>query len=316
MLGLISWTHYNSRLSYCAFLALLLAVAFIAACAPVVEAEQIVIVVPVSSTPRQIVLAPTTPPTPTLTPSPTHTPAPSATPAGWITVAEGVQVRDMRTSSSTRSEPVYALRLDPSRVDIELRHDQEQPRSIDEWFSAEQPIAAMNAGFFDPDFSPVGLWVIDDVTMGRGHHSMQAEFRVSGAGISILRVSERYKSDGTRVIASVESYPLLIRQDGLRRRGLSFRRPAARLVVAIDGADHVLFILFPSNTFSLNSLANWLERSDLNLKVALNLDGGSSAGMLVRSGDALWGEDSGREVPGAFVVLPKVLGVSGSGGSP
>jgi hypothetical protein len=74
-----------------------------------------------------------------------------------------------------------------------------------------------------------------------------------------------------------------------------------------------VFILFPSETFTLRGLAEWLNRSDFNLDVALNLDGGSSAGMLVQAGDRVWGEDSGREVPGAIVVLPKEPGVGGAG---
>jgi uncharacterized protein YigE (DUF2233 family) len=228
-----------------------------------------------------------------------------------VTVNEGVQIRDMHTADG---DPVYALRLDPSRVDIELRHNQDRPQHVAAWFDDEQPIAAMNAGFFARDFSPVGLWVIDGETFGRGHRVMQGEFRVTAAGITIQRVSQRWISDGTRVIASVESYPFLIRQDGFPTRGLSGRQRAERLVVGIDGAGYVLFVLFPRDTISLRELAGYLRSSDLNLHVALNLDGGSSAGMLVRAGGSVWGADSGRDVPGVFVILPKVLGTLGSGG--
>ncbi|HEY4689335.1 MAG TPA: phosphodiester glycosidase family protein, partial [Anaerolineae bacterium] len=140
---------------------------------------------------------------------------------------------------------------------------------------------------------------------------------------SIRRVSERYLTDGTRILASIESYPFLIlprhvlnpclqmiyRIERSYRPCSRSREPAERLVVGIDGAGYLMFVLMPSAVFTLDGLGNWLFHSDLNLDSALNLDGGSSAGMLVQAGDQIWGADSGREVPGAILILPKVLGV-------
>jgi uncharacterized protein YigE (DUF2233 family) len=210
---------------------------------------------------------------------------------------------------------------------VVLRYDRDRPRNVSGWLADEQPIAALNAGFFERDYSAVGLWVIDDTMFGRGYHRMQGEFRVSGAGMSILRRSERHLNDGTRIIASVESFPMLLLPGGIvnpclrpledisgwrfRRACASLRDSAERLAVGIDGAGFVVFVLAPSPTFTLRGFATWLAASDLNLDVALNLDGGSSAGMLVRAGGEVWGADSGRDVPGALIVFPKILGVEG-----
>lgn len=253
-------------------------------------------------------------PSPTLTPTASPTPTPTPTPAGWERIGEGVQVRQMYGTEGGRGGYAYALRLDPARIDVQLRYDRERPRKVSDWFAAEQPIAALNAGFFTQDYAPAGVWVIDDVAYGLGHQLMEAELRITGAGIYILRLSERYKTDHTRTIAAVESYPLLIQSHQIPPT-LRDGSPAERLVVGIDGAGALVFVLVPSSTFSLHGLAEWLMRSDLNLEAALNLDGGSSAGMLVQTGDGVWGGDSGREVPGALIVLPKTLGVN-DGGSP
>jgi len=293
---------------------------FLAACGRSPQLDVVTIVATASATPipTQALHTPT--------PTPSRTPMPSVTPAGWGTIQEGVQIRQSIGVEGGRTGEVYALRLDPSRVDVRLGYDPDRPRTVGGWLGAEQPLAALNAAFFDPDYAPVGLWVIDGETFGRGHRLMQGEFRVSGAGLSILRVNERYLTDGTRIIASVESYPVLLYPGGVvnpcleedsfqarrfRRRCANLTEAAARLVVGIDGAGYLLFILIPSETFTLPGLAAWLQRSDFNLDVALNLDGGSSAGMLVRAGDQVWGRDSRRDVPGAFLVTPKVLGVQG-----
>ncbi|MGH2593051.1 MAG: phosphodiester glycosidase family protein [Anaerolineae bacterium] len=288
--------------------------------------QQPIVTIVASPGPTAIPL-PSRPPTPT--PMPIGAPTPSTTPTAWETVAEGVQIRRMIGFEGGRGGDVFALRLDPARVDMQLRYDPDRPRRIAGWFADERPLAALNAGFFDRDNTPIGLWVIEGIEYGRGYHRIQGEFRVSGAGVSIRRVSERHLTDGTRTIASIESYPFLLLPGGsanpclyetvdeqierIFRPCANLTEPAERLVVGIDGAGFVLFVLIPSATFTFPGLADWLDRSDLNLSVALNLDGGSSAGMLVQAGGAVWGQDSGREVPGALIVLPKVFGVDGGG---
>ncbi len=295
----------------------------LAACGRSPQPTAVVIVA--SSSPIPAFHAPQ--PTPTRTPS--RTPTPSATPAGWETIAEGAQTRRMVGFEGERGGYVFALRLDPARVDVQLRYDPDRPRRVTEWFAAERPLAALNAGFFAHDNTPVGLWVIDDATYGRRHRRMQGEFRVTGAGVSIRHMNERHLSDGTRIVASVESYPLLLLPGGVVnpcvRQAERFERsgrpcarstqPAERLVVGIDGAGYVMFVLIPSDIFTLRGLADWLKNSDLNLDIALNLDGGSSAGMLVQAGDRIWGQDSGRRVPGAIIVFPRILGAD-TGESP
>ena len=293
----------------------------LAACGPASQPMRIVATSSPTALPN-----PTALPAPAATPAPSDTPQPTATPAGWERIADGAHIRRMIGRDNERSGEVFAVRLDPARFDVQLRYDPQRPRSIAAWFRDEQPIAALNAGFFDRDNTPVGLWVIDGVTYGRGYFRMQGEFRVSGAGVSIRRVTERYLSDGTRTLASLESYPLLIAPGGFSDpclgRGERFSRfgewcflpavPAERALVGLDGAGFLVFLLVPSKTFTLIGLADWLQRSDLNLDVALNLDGGSSAGMLVRAGVGVWGEDSRRDVPGALIVVPKPSGLEGS----
>jgi len=295
-----------------------MALGLLVACERSAQPSTIVIVATPSATPWVL------PTQPAATPTPSPTPLPSPTPAGWEAIGDGVQIRHMAAYEGGRGGDVFALRLNPARVDIRLRYDPEQPRDVAEWFAAERPLAALNAAFFDQDFTPVGLWMIDDTTFGRGHYRMQGEFRVTGAGLSIRRINERHLSDGTRIFASLESYPFLLLPGGVINPCLldpSFRvgrryrlcaniwDPAERLVVGLDRAGYLMFLLAPYETFSLAGLGEWLYQSDLNLDVALNLDGGSSAGMLVQTGERTWGADSGRKVPGALVVLPKVLGI-------
>ena len=50
----------------------------------------------------------------------------------------------------------------------------------------------------------------------------------------------------------------------------------------MDRQGRLLFIVSPSQAFTLNELADLLQNSDLSLQTALNLDGGSSTGIYLR----------------------------------
>jgi len=60
-------------------------------------------------------------------------------------------------------------------------------------------------------------------------------------------------------------------------------RPARRTVVAQDLEGRILLIIAPRGYLSLHELAFFLSESDLDLDVALNLDGGFSTGLWLRA---------------------------------
>jgi uncharacterized protein YigE (DUF2233 family) len=101
----------------------------------------------------------------------------------------------------------------------------------------------------------------------------------------------------------VQSFPTLLVGGGeINREIQEDGRRAMRSVVAIDRAGRVVFLVSPGATFTLTGLAEWLAASDLDLDAALNLDGGTSSGLIARLPDDVWGIDSWLEVPAAIVV--------------
>jgi len=74
-------------------------------------------------------------------------------------------------------------------------------------------------------------------------------------------------------------------------------RLARRTVVAQDYQRHILIIVAPRGYLSLHELARFLAESDLDLDVALNLDGGFSTGMWLRADAKSIGVDSLVPVP-------------------
>jgi exopolysaccharide biosynthesis protein len=56
---------------------------------------------------------------------------------------------------------------------------------------------------------------------------------------------------------------------------------ARRTVIAQDRYGRILFIVAPQGYFTLHQLSLYLTESNLNLDIAINLDGGGSTGILV-----------------------------------
>ncbi len=80
------------------------------------------------------------------------------------------------------------------------------------------------------------------------------------------------------------------------------QRLAPRSVVAQDRSGRLIFLVSPSMMFTLTGLGEWLSASDLDIDTALNLDGGTSSGLLLRASNQTLGTDSWVNVPSVIVV--------------
>lgn len=88
-------------------------------------------------------------------------------------------------------------------------------------------------------------------------------------------------------------------------KGLSLRKRrilSPRTVIAMDTQGRLLFIVSPSAAFSIDEMADLLVQSDLSLKTALNLDGGSSTGLYFKSGSQKVSLDPVTALPIVIIV--------------
>ncbi len=66
-----------------------------------------------------------------------------------------------------------------------------------------------------------------------------------------------------------------------------------------------LLIAAPTAAFTLRELATWLAASDLAVATAVNLDGGSSTGLIVQSDAAPERIDPFAPLPIVLLALPR-----------
>ena len=91
---------------------------------------------------------------------------------------------------------------------------------------------------------------------------------------------------------------------------------ANRTVLATDRSGRLL-ILYTEGAYTLWDLADWIERSDLDVRHAMSLDGGFEAQLCVREGGleytsfGQWhvDDDGDHSIPGIRAHLPSVIGL-------
>lgn len=193
--------------------------------------------------------------------------------------------------TAPREQPLTAVRLDPRQDRLELfLHDEAGkpfhtlPR-LAAWLQARGRTLrlGMNAGMYEPDFSPVGLLVIDgkeiaplNLRAGAGNFYLKPNgvFLLGSNGAQIVEASQ-YPSVAAGVRLATQSGPLLLQQGQLHPRlDPNSTSRHIRNAVALCGGDVVLAI--SAQKLSLHEFAARL-RDELGCESALYLDGSVSS---------------------------------------
>ena len=232
-----------------------------------------------------------------LIPAATFTPAPTidipfildtAPEAGWSMLQPGLEKRvyPIHNGANQQVETLHIWRLDQSLFRVDVAFDA-TPKSLEAWQKETNAIMVVNGGFYSIDnerYFPDGLTIVNRQVSGRSFNSggmlaiddSQAELR--------WLVQEPYNSFEP-LKAALQSFPILVTPGG----GLGFGAErennvsARRTVIGQDKAGRILFIVAPQGFFTLHQVSAYLTDSDLNLDIAVNLDGGGSTGILVAS---------------------------------
>ncbi len=144
-------------------------------------------------------------------------------------------------------------------------------------------IAGINGGYFDPNFAPLGLRIIDgQVTSRLTRGQLMSGVLASDNGIHIFRVAEfsvRRKAD-----AAIECGPFLV---DLAKpvRGLEATRAARRTFAAIGSGDRAALGFCSDATLADLARILAMPLGDFKIQRALNLDGGSSSAFWFRRND-------------------------------
>jgi hypothetical protein len=202
-----------------------------------------------------------------------------------VGLASGAQWHRLVTADDV---DVQIIRFDAAQVALRVLDQPERStaRSLGAVMEEAGAIAGVNAGFFTPEFEPLGL-VIGD---GKRHGTWQRSTLLGGAvmvrkGKPLLLWREEVGSSDN-VTQLVQAGPRLVNH-GVPVQGLEASKQRARSFIATDGDGG--WAIGIAAYLSLAALSQLLVMQDLvpgfTVHRALNFDGGKSTGLWLRKPD-------------------------------
>ena len=250
---------------------------------------------------------------PIVTATPTR--SPTATPiipdTGWQQVQPGLERRLIKIfdDDQTQVEQLYLLRIEPVYYRFDVAVDTYSPRHLETWLRDTQALIVVNGGYFRQEgewLIPTGLTVVNGQSLGATYGPFAGMFVVTEQGPTLRWLQQTPYTSDEALQAALQSFPLLVKPGGV----LGFPaqdedgRQARRTVIGQDQAGRIIFLVTSERYFTLHQLSLYLTTSDLQLNIALNLDGGASSGLLFAGSMADPVEGISSEV-----LLPAVITV-------
>jgi exopolysaccharide biosynthesis protein len=243
---------------------------------------------------------------PSRSPFPTVTAEPVDT--GWSRLAPGVETRQLSVDTSSGRERLRLVRVDPDLTRLRVLYQPTYPRTVSQWAaSLPRALAVVNGGYFAADYQTTGLIISDGARSGQSYGDYAGMLAVDTDGqVSLRWFGTRPFNPNETLAQAIQSFPVLVKPGGKMGfppdadEGMASRRT----VVAQDTGGRIILLASPQFRFSLHELAVWLTESDLELDIALNLDGGTSTGLWIK----------GQENPiDSLIPVPAIIAIEPNG---
>lgn len=222
----------------------------------------------------------------------------------WKTLAPGIEYLDLDSNLFSPWSHIHVFRIDLKQNNLELvtAKSLSQPHaSIDQFANESGALIAMNGGFFDHNYRPLGLRI-----------SQQKQYsplkQISWWGIFYIKNQKPYLTrlnhydTAQKVDFAVQSGPRLLINGRIPplKNGL-----AERTALGITADGRVILLVTDNNLLTTTILANLMQAKPLNCIDALNLDGGSSSQLYAKIGDFSVIAHGFSNISDAIVVKPK-----------
>ncbi len=198
----------------------------------------------------------------------------------WKAVAPGYEVTDVPVMlGGTQVDRLILSRIDPARYRFIARNAPEG-RNIKQWQKAlPRAVLIVNGSYFDKKGLPDTPFVRDGEPLGpRTYDARAGAFVVNDNGAAVVDLQHQpWQAALKGSTNAMVSYPMLIGEDGQTRVTVASNWLANRTFVAQDGSGHIIVGSTRAGFFSLSRLAAFLKSSPLDIRTALNLDGGPIA---------------------------------------
>lgn len=213
-------------------------------------------------------------------------PAAQPGPLAWREVEKGFQVAELPVMVDGRQVDTILLnRIDPALFRFAAHNAPAGDMGVDEWEKAlPKAVLIVNGSYYNLKGAPDTPILSDGIAMGPKEYDAKAGAFVAGDGFADIKdlSGETWQAAFQGATNAMVSYPLLLGPDGQTHVPVKSRWLANRTFVGKDGDGRIIVGTTKEAFFPLDRLAEFLKTSPLNLKIALNFDGGPIACQSVR----------------------------------
>lgn len=242
---------------------------------------------------------------------------PSPPPLEWRTVAPDLEIVELTGGFLAADLLVVRTGLERYRVSVVQASSFGRERaSVRQLADLSGAILAINANFFDNRGRPLGLIVSGGSTYQRIHHGGRTLTGIFSVGSEGMQVSSRSSYSPTYVSEAIQAGPRLVANGRAVPEPSSSGASSRRSGVCLDRQGRLLFFTVSSGLFgmTLEKLQEVLTRPGIDCLDALNLDGGGSSQLFVRSPSTPGGNlvffPGKDDVPVALALFERSLPVS------
>lgn len=204
----------------------------------------------------------------------------------WTTLQPGLDRREIPIYNvlNEQVESVHVWRLDQRYFRLDVAFN-ETPKPLDTWQKETGSVMVVNGGYYSVEeiYLPDGLTIFNGEIHGSSFNGFGGMLAINSSTAELRWLVQEPYNPGEPLQAAMQSFPILVQPGGVlgfgaeRENNVSARRTA----IAQDKEGRILFIVAPQGHFTLHQFSVYLTGSDLNLDIAINLDGGGSTGVLV-----------------------------------
>lgn len=221
----------------------------------------------------------------------------------WKVIAPGIDYQDLVTNPLTPWAHIHAFRIDLKQYQLDLvtaKQLSKRQASINEFGRKSHALLAINGGFFDSGYHPLGLRIYQQ----QEHNPIK---RISWWGIFLIKnqvpsiISSRDYKPSKAIEFAMQAGPRLI-IDGK----IPHLRPgvAERTALGINRQNKLIMVVTNNALITTTELARLMKSSPLHCINALNLDGGSSSQLFAHIFDFHLNVHGFANVSDAIILKP------------
>lgn len=225
---------------------------------------------------------------------------------GWQLIRPGLERRliTVKQADAAVPEKFYILRIDTDYFLFDVGYHPGEPQRLADWMTETGAFIVVNGGYFTEYGEATGTVIVNGQSFGTGYRGFGGMLTITRETTGLRWLRQQPYDQQESLLAGLQSFPMLVTPGNQIGYPEEDGAPARRTVIAQDNQGRILFVLATSGTFTLHSLSRYLVSSDLNLDMALNLDGGSSTGLIMA--DPVEGVPPFTLLPLVITVYPKV----------